>query len=277
MRLFYALGGYSSVHWVSGRWGRALAWDALLILSLVFIFRLPMWLFVLPHFAQAIDAALLEPKRSRTDGAYSAGTVIAMCAALAVAVTTRVVWAEAFKIPSGGMIPTLQVGDHMFIAKQARTPGRGDVIVFIYPKEPDKDFVKRVVAVGGDTIEIRDEQLVINGTPVPRQHVDAPCEYDDFVEDSGRWETRRCEAWDETLDGHTYRVVYDYAGARHSFAPRTVPPGHYFVMGDNRDNSHDSRYWGYVPPENVKGTARKIWWSAGQHGVRWDRMEKPIR
>jgi signal peptidase I len=185
---------------------------------------------------------------------------------------------EAFKIPSGAMIPTLQVGDHIYVNKLAyrsHEPRRGDVIVFIYPKEPDKDFIKRVVAVGGDTIEIRDRVLYVNGAAVPREHVDADCHYDDFDESIGRWEGRACDAWEETLDGNRYTTIFDQAPR--SWPARRVPPDSFFVMGDNRDNSHDSRFWGFVPRDLVKGKAMFIWWSQGPEGVRWERIGKAIR
>jgi signal peptidase I len=134
-----------------------------------------------------------------------------------------------------------------------------------------------VVAVGGDTIEVRDNQLILNGQPVPRVHVDEPCEYQDYMEDMERWETRPCEAWDETLDGRTYRVIFDRNGGLHSTRPMTVPPDSYFVLGDNRDNSHDSRFWGFVPQALIKGVGRKVWWSSGPDGIRWDRVERRIR
>src|SRR5207302_1854764 len=132
--------------------------------------------------------------------------------------------------------------------------------------------------VGGDTIEMReDRQLVLNGQPVPRTHVDEPCEYEDFLEDSGRWETRDCDAWGETLDGRTYRVIFDRDDQGRRYPAVPVTPGHYYVLGDNRDNSHDSRYWGFVPPENVKGTARVIWWSSGPKRIRWERFNRRLK
>jgi signal peptidase I len=276
-RALLAAIGYTSVHWVAGRWRRALLWDALLVATVLLIFWLPLWALFAVMLAQIVDAALLRPARDRPMSEYERATVIAAGVGIVLALTLRFVWVEAFKIPAGSMIPTLQVGDHMWVKKFKRTPARGDVIVFKYPKEPDKDFVKRAVAVGGDTIRIRDNQLFINGQPVPRKHVDEPCEYDDYLEESGRWEKRTCEAWDETLDGRTYRVIFDRNEPVRSWPAVTVPPGHTFVMGDNRDNSHDSRYWGFVPPDYVKGTASKIWWSSGPDGVRWDRIDRRIR
>jgi signal peptidase I len=210
--------------------------------------------------------------------------------AVLIALFLRAFVVEAFKIPSGSMIPTLQVGDHIFVNKfiygvrvpftnikfgmEYRKPHRGEVIVFIYPKEPDKDFIKRIIAVEGDTVELKDDQLFINGKPVSRQPLEGDCRYEDYQEETGRWEERRCDAWRETLDGNTYTTVYDKNKAQRSKMPlRTVPPDSVFVMGDNRDNSHDSRYWGFVPYDLIKGKAMIIWWSLGEpEGVRVQRL-----
>jgi signal peptidase I len=184
---------------------------------------------------------------------------------------------EAFKIPAGSMIPTLQVGDHMFVDKHATHPTRGDVIVFKYPKEPDKDFVKRVIAVGGDTVSWQGESPVINGTPIARTPAGGECSYFDR-EESG-WSERRCRAFDETLDGRTWRIIQEPTESyRRDFPTVTVPAGAFYVLGDNRDNSHDSRYWGFVPQENVKGTAMRIWYSSGPEGKsRTERIGQKIR
>jgi signal peptidase I len=209
--------------------------------------------------------------------------------AVLIALFLRAFVVEAFKIPSGSMIPTLQVGDHIFVNKfiygvrvpftnikfgmEYRKPRRGEVIVFIYPKEPDKDFIKRIVAIEGDTVEVRDNQIFINGVGVPRSHVDGDCKYEDFVEDTARWEERRCEAWIEDVNGNHYTTVYDKNGGVHSTRPVTVPKDSVFVMGDNRDNSHDSRFWGFVPFDLIKGKAMIIWWSHGEpEGVRVNRL-----
>ncbi len=263
VRALFAFFAYSSVHWAARNWRRALFWDVLLFGIMAASFWIPVWLVFVVMLAQIVDAATFTPVREPFTGELWAALAIVGLVGTPMALALRAFWIEAFSIPSGALIPTLQVGDHIFVAKQARTPRRGDVIVFKHPKEPDKDFVKRVVAVGGDTIEIRDDQLVVDDAPVPRRHVDEPCSYDDFLAETGEWQQHACEAWDETVDGRTYRVIFDKNGTPHSFAPVAVPPGHYFVMGDNRDNSHDSRYWGFVPADHVKGTARKIWWSRG--------------
>jgi signal peptidase I len=275
-RFFFALFCYSGVHWATGRWQRALIWDALFLGYIALVFHLPMWVVLVLDIAQAIDATLLDPADDRTEPRYAIAGLIALTALGATAGILRASWVEAFKIPAGSSVPTLLVGDHMFADKTMKHPRRGDTTVFIDPKERHKAFVKRVVAVGGDTIEMRDNQLVLNGQPVPRKHVDEPCQYDDKVED-GRWETRTCDAFDETLDGRTYRIIQDRNGEPRSYPAVTVPPDSYYVLGDNRDNSHDSRFWGFVPQELIKGVARKIWWSSGPGGVRWSRIDQAVR
>jgi signal peptidase I len=276
-RALLAWFGYASVHFAAGRVVRGLIWIALLLVATAFIFRLSFAVFVLVWIAQTDDAMLITAQRDRTPREYDLAMLVSVGASIVFALALRAFWLEAFKIPSGGMIPTLQVGDHIYVDKSDKHPQRGEVAVFVYPRDTSKDFIKRVVAVGGDTVEMRDDhQLVVNGTPVARQHVAGPCEYDDYQEDMGQWETHHCDAWDETLDGHTYRVVYETLGEPHPFPPLTVPAGNYFVLGDNRDNSSDSRVWGFVPQELMKGVARTIWWSSGPHGVRLERLEKRI-
>jgi signal peptidase I len=189
--------------------------------------------------------------------------------AVGVAILLRAFVVEAFQIPSGSMIPTLEIGDHIFVSKfsygfvvpftnkkvlQYAHPKRGDVVVFKYPRQTEIDYIKRVVAIGGDKIELRQNQIFINDKPVPREMLtDRPCR----AEGSGF----PCERWAETLDGERHVVLQDIDRGDASAGPFHVPPGSVFVMGDNRDNSNDSRVWGTVPEELIKGRALIIWWS----------------
>lgn len=155
---------------------------------------------------------------------------------------------QAYKIPSAAMAPTVLIGDHILVDKResAKAPQRGDLIIFEYPEDPTKDFIKRVVATGGDTVEIKGKQLFINGAPAAEPYA-VHYEAD---------------------------IIPAAQNPRDNIAPRVVPAGSYFVMGDNRDRSYDSRFWGFVPREKVKGTVKIIYWSWDKEkgSVRWERI-----
>jgi signal peptidase I len=159
---------------------------------------------------------------------------------------------QAFKIPTGSMEDNLKVGDHIIVNKFIYGPGtslgpllpireirRGDIIVFRYPLQPDTDFVKRVVGLPGDTVEVRDKVVAINGRPMPEQYVIHV---------------------DPTIYPPRPQLPEPYR-SRDQFGPYTVPQGQYFAMGDNRDRSSDSRYWGTVPRSMIKGRAFMVYWS----------------
>ncbi len=230
----------------------------------------------------ALDHALddyLSFSRKSTTRQY----IEAVGTAVLIALFLRAFVVEAFKIPSGSMIPTLQVGDHIFVnkfiygvripftnfklGKSVRAPHRGEVIVFIYPKDPDKDFIKRIVAVAGDTVQMRDGLLYVNNEAVPHELQKGDCIYDDYDEATEQWEKRDCEITRETVRGMEYTTYHnpglDTPGPPHNTSPFTVPPQSVYVLGDNRDNSHDSRWWHEVPEDNIKGKAMIVWWSQG--------------
>ena len=181
---------------------------------------------------------------------YFESIVIAVI--LALFIRTFVV--QAFKIPTGSMEENLLIGDHLLVNKFVFGPTatrlerallpvadikRGDVIVFKYPEEPDRDFIKRVIGLPGETIEVREKRVYVNGTALeePYAHYLMPV--------STASEFHEVTSFD----------------VRERYGPVTVPPAHYFVMGDNRDNSQDSRYWGFLPRDFVKGKALIIYWS----------------
>jgi signal peptidase I len=196
---------------------------------------------------------------------------------------------EPFKIPSSSMVPTLLVGDFILVNKytygirlpvanrkliQIANPERGDVMVFRFPEDPSLDYIKRVVGVPGDRVEYRNKRLAINGTPVPVRQVD------DYLSKERMQFSRR---FVETMNGLEHEILLDedapaavmpgrsfpHAGNCNynmSGLACTVPPGHYFVMGDNRDNSSDSRVWGFVPDDNIVGKAFFIWLNLNELG-----------
>lgn len=199
-----------------------------------------------------------EQKQKSVYREYAEAIFIALL--LALFIRTFVV--QAFKIPSGSMIPTLLIGDHILVNKfcygvknpldgttwfSLEDPKPHDVIVFKYPVNPSQDFIKRVVGVSGDRIEIVEKKVYVNGAP--------------FVEPGA-----------VNVEAETLPSVRD------NMPPVVVPAGAVFVMGDNRDNSHDSRFWGFVDLKAIKGKAFILYWSWDRENlaVRWSRLGKMI-
>lgn len=200
--------------------------------------------------------------------------VFIVAALLALFIRTFVV--QAFKIPSGSMKETLQIGDHILVNKfiygvklpfimttiiPLTDPQKGDIVVFKFPEDPKKDFIKRAVAVAGDTIEIKNKSVFVNGEFQENPHavfkdkdIIPPC--NDFQKSMG---FDRCN--------------------KDNYGPVTVPENKIFVMGDNRDHSYDSRFWGFVDLKVVKGKAFMIYWSwdSDETSVRWRRIGDIIR
>jgi signal peptidase I len=190
----------------------------------------------------------------------------AIIIAILIAFFIRTFIVQAFKIPSGSMKPTLLIGDHILVNKfiygvkipfirknliSISEPKRGDVIVFIYPEDRSKDFIKRVIGVGGDTIEIRNKKIFLNGLPFQDTH---GVYVDDFI-------------------------IPGTIQPRDNFGPVTVPKDAVFTMGDNRDQSYDSRFWGVVDLKDVLGKAFIMYWSWNreEHNVRWSRLGRLVR
>jgi signal peptidase I len=195
---------------------------------------------------------------------------------------------EAVYIPSGSMIPTLLIGDYVIVEKWAygarlpftasaqatwSTPERGDIVVLLAPpgNPRDDDLIKRVVGVAGDTVEIRDGALVVNGAPVPRARVPGPCTYWNKLE-NGPWREEPCAAFEERLGGHEYRSYCTPYFPCGDVPVQKVPDGHVWLAGDHRDHSADSRVFGPVPVGRVKGRAWVALLSWGPDGLRWDRL-----
>ena len=218
--------------------------------------------------APMVDVLLVKPARyGRTNTPLLIGLLAGgLVAAIVGTVMTRVFFVEAFKIPSGAMIPTLLVGDHIFVDKlvyRTRAPRRGEVMVFAFPEHPQQDFIKRVMLLPGDRLDVKDGHPWINGWEVPHCKVGA-FSYDE-AEGGGR---HQGELDVEFLGEQAYLTFYDAAagGFTDKQGPFVAKPGEYWVMGDNRNNSHDSRMWwggkgGGVPTDLVRGRARVIWLS----------------
>jgi signal peptidase I len=327
----------------------------------------------LPALDSLVDELVKRPPKSTArDYVESIG------AAILIALALRAFVVEAFKIPSSSMYPTLEINDHIFVNKfiygvripwtmtklfELRGPKRGEVIVFIYPCDPDRDYIKRVIATAGQTVEVRCNVVYVDGVAVPSKLEDENCTYldqDSAVsegdarsdgstryphEDAEGWYPKQCSLYAETVDGKVYHTFHDrerpdrerrlaqgtltdgdsrdFPAHDHAPPPNcgnsedgtkkaqeqtlgqivmvksendakvceprehyVVPEGHVFVQGDNRNNSNDSRVWGSVPLDNIKGKALFIWLSYERYslvkfwklaGIRFDRIGSFIK
>jgi signal peptidase I len=328
-------------HPLIGRWRRGLAWLLVHVLSalvMVHVAGVPFLVllvttFVAMRLAAAVDVLVIGralgvvPRPGRALGMMLA--TLAIWYLLSGVLRTQVM--EGFKVPAGSMMPTLAAGDHVFAEKllyRLGAPARGDVVVFPRPGDPEqRQFVKRIVALGGDTLEVRCGVLHLDGEAVPQDLTadDSGCEYGELSFDGfgdTTWDSTRCSRYRETLAGRSYEIVFppgrphflegghashlvgtDFPAPGEPFgfpdtdstpghtepsapgagsgpcAPQlryVVPAGHAFVMGDNRDNSSDSRRWGPVPVDTIVGKVTVIWWSSGER-VRWSRIGTRVR
>ena len=241
----------------------------------------------------AVTEMLRTDRRSRarrfTDGVSDWTKSIAIAFLLFLVVRTSLV--EAFKIPTSSMEGTLLVGDFLLVNKAvygARLPGldvtlpplaepeRGDVIVFHPPHEPEKNYVKRVVGVAADTLEMRDKRLYLNGAPVYEPYAQYLDGRGDAVHPDMGWQSHHLIASPRP----------EYQPTRDNWGPIVVPDGRYFVLGDNRDNSEDSRYWGFVSRDQIRGRPWVVYYSFEHREevpltwvsrVRWARLGTVIR
>jgi len=197
---------------------------------------------------------------SKTNAIFTRENIEAVLIAIVLALFIRAFVVQAFKIPSASMLETIQIGDHILVNKfiygvkipftgktliPIKEPKRGDIIVFKPPHEPERDYIKRVVGIAGDVIEIKNKKLYVNGEYV-----------------TGSYEIHKESDMLSRLSSN-----------RDNFGPVTVPEDCLFMMGDNRDNSLDSRFWGFAKLEKVKGKAMFIYWSWDSHfHIRWGRI-----
>jgi len=317
--------------------GAMLAWAgaaaAITLATMLSIWLLPLAFAM--RFAAAIDG-YRRVQAARRIGVRSDGglALIAIAINVALSLGLRAVGVEAFKIPSSSMTPTLAVGDHIWLGKLSvrwHPIERGEVVVFRQPCQPSMDYVMRVIALGGQTVEIRCNTVYVDGAALPARSVPGTCRYDDADDFGDRpieWRTHECSEYVETSGARSYHVMHDPGrperdarraelttgdirdfplldgpNAPPSCAPAmamardpsstgaatdqradkliiaraeagpcepqvhyVVPAGRVFVLGDNRANSNDSRYWGAVPVENIKGRVLGIWMSLGRDG-----------
>ena len=226
--------------------------------------------------------------------------------ALVFALILRTFFIEPFKIPTRSMVPTLLEGDQLFVTKLSygirlpfidkyvvrfSEPQRGDVVVFAFPSQDaadhlmrthsqcmspasaagEKDYIKRIIGVEGDVVEVIEQTVIVNGSPI-----DSKPYYEHTVINKFFMSDRRQGQWNHVHYGNANFTTMTHDMPMKHEGPFTVQPGHIFVMGDNRDNSLDSRCWGQVPVDNIKGRAQIIWWSGGEHGPRWNRLFQTI-
>lgn len=227
------------------------------------------------------DAEILEAKEGRRDLMRALGLCL-----LAVLLVRSFLF-EPFKIPSSSMVPTLKIGDHIFVSKFSYglslpftkvelvrwgEPKRGDIIVFLFPRDESLHYIKRVVGVPGDLVEFKGKDVIVNGEPLPKELVTDVAAVDEVVGEPGF----SGELYKEKIGTlvhyakYSNRTAYEFS---RNAGPQAVPEDQFFVVGDNRDDSYDSRSWGFVPRENIKGKAQIIWMSLDQ-GETWGKLTK---
>lgn len=230
-----------------------------------------------------------KPDKTESEGRRDLFRALALCV-LAVLVVRSFLF-EPFKIPSSSMVPTLHIGDYIFVSKfnfglslpftkvefvRWGGPERGDIIVFLFPRDESLHYIKRVIGVPGDEISFQGKQLFINGVSVPKEPITDPNVIAAIMGDPEADGEYYVERLGDTAHYVKYAVGANEFG-RNS-GPFVVPDGEYFVIGDNRDDSYDSRSWGFVPRANIKGKAQLIWVSIDSEGtwnntgkIRWSR------
>lgn len=234
------------------------------------------------------------PEKEKAPGRKVLEAIRSVATALVVALAIRAFLFEPYSIPSGSMLPTLQIGDYVVVTKfaygvrmpftnsmiwQRGLPERGDVIVFERPTTTPETLIKRVVGVGGDEVRIVDGVVWINGEAQERRLLEESHTFDDYLEMSRAWVRASADLFVESFEEpgrERHLVLHAKRLRRDSEGPFRVPEGHVLVLGDNRDNSTDSRAFGFVPVGNIRGRADLIGFSWGKSGPRMDRIFRGI-
>ena len=321
-------------HGIAGRNGWAIAWAIVIPLLWLSVIVVSPWMFYVScglRFFAAIQGGWFVRGAEKREW-LAPMPFVALGASIVLFIAIRLLL-QAANTPSSSMYPTLQIGDHLFVdtvTPKFRALTRGEVVTFKYPCDPAREYVKRVIAVGGDSVEVRCSVVYVNGTAVPSHQDTAPCTYFDFDERQGKWYSRECSRYHEEMNGHTYDVFgdperpkrdhdanreegdgRDFPVATHPTPPScsntedglaaaganapigsivlttkpdtkvcdpqvhyVVPADAYFMMGDNRSNSNDSRVFGPVPKAAILGRVLSIWLSDGHDGRDWSRVHR---
>ena len=212
--------------------------------------------------------------------------LIVLVSAVLLALIVRSSLLTAYKVPTGSMQPSLKPGDFIFVFRPAygfkvplsstvwgaHLPERGDLVVFSYPNQPQVNYVKRIVGIPGDRVEVRKGRLILN---------DQALQYEKVDEKSDNPNAQIFEVFTEKTEQHQHQVILQKESSAQNFGPLVVPPGELFLLGDNRDASDDSRYWGTVPSSQIEGQVLFIWlsldwqnkWGGNTYPrVRWERL-----
>ncbi|MBN2864811.1 MAG: signal peptidase I [Thiotrichales bacterium] len=236
-----------------------------------------------------VDRIIWRPKRERALATENETMLVEYARSLfpvfLVVLILRSFIIEPFRIPSGSMYPTLEIGDFIAVSKFSygiklpvtqtkilpiSDPERGDVVVFAYPNDPAVDYIKRVIGLPGDEITYVGRTVFVNGEAVKQEPIG---KY--IGNDSGSVMDGANVAKETLPNDHSYEILMDMDKTSRDMNTVIVPEGHYFMMGDNRDHSNDSRFWGFVPEKNLKGKAFGIWMN-WDNGIHWGRIGKGI-
>ncbi len=198
---------------------------------------------------------------------------------LSIAVLLFFLFMRTVKVPSGAMQNTILIGDRVFVSRSAQEIKRGDLIIFKHPKDPSVQYIERVIGLPGETIEIRDTKIFINDKELAERRLMVDDSAGDFPQRPLK-ELSSQGAGPYSVYYRANRLEVEFFSEDAPFAMNKsfqIPQGHYFVLGDNRDDSQDSRYWGTVPQELITGKALAVYWSAGEdpsghHRIRWNRL-----